>query len=171
MRTALVVAMGVVWALAVAAWPGLPERMPCHFDFAGRPDRWTTTSGWAWFALPALGTALGILFGFMLPRWMVALARANSRWLNVPHKAQFAALPAEARERAIRAPLVWLRALACCVQGLLGWIVFGSARVADGRWQVLPSAPAFGMVGALLGCAVGLAVAGSRAVRREVERT
>jgi hypothetical protein len=168
MRALLAVLMGVVWALAAVAWPDLPPRIPIHFDLAGYADGWADTSVWAWFALPALGTLLGVVFGFLLPRWMLGMARTKSRWLNVPHKAAFLSLPVESRERVVRVPLGWLHAIACCVQGLLGWLVLGSARVADGRWDVLPSWPGFTMLAVLLGCALGLAIATSRAVQREV---
>jgi uncharacterized membrane protein len=170
MRVVLVLSLLAVWALAAIAWPKLPARVPIHFDAAGRPDGWVERSAWWWFALPALATVLALLLGFALPRWMVAMARANSRWLNMPRKAEFMALPADARERAIRAPLAWLVLLACLLQVLVGWIVFGSARVATGAWATLPAPTSFVLIGAVLACAIGLAVAGSRAVRREVER-
>jgi uncharacterized membrane protein len=170
MRALLVLAMLGPWALAIAAWPELPERIPIHFDAAGRPDGWAGKSAWWWFALPALATAIGALLAFGLPRWMVAMARSNSPWLNVPRKQQFMALPVDARERAIRAPLPWLTALACCVQVLIGWIVHGSARVASGEWDVLPAPPSFVLVGTVIACAIGLAIAGTRAVRVEIDR-
>ncbi len=170
MHVALVLSMLGVWALALAAWPSLPERIPVHFDLHGRADGWVDRSpGW-WFLLPALATAIGVLLGFALPRWMLAMARANSRWLNVPRKQQFMALPVDARERAIRAPMPWLLALACGVQLLIGWIVHGSARVATGAWATLPPLPSSLTIGTVLACTAGLTVAGLRAVRRELER-
>ncbi len=170
MRVLLVLTIAGVWVLAIAAWPSLPDRIPIHFDIAGRADGWADKSAWWWFALPALATLVGALLGLLLPRWMLAMARTNSRWLNVPRKQQFMALPLDARERAIEAPMPWLLALACCVQVLIGWIVFGSARVAAGEWATLPPVSSFVAIGLVLACAVGLAVAGIRAVRREVER-
>jgi uncharacterized membrane protein len=169
MRVVLAVSMLAVWLLAAFAWSDLPDRVPIHFDAAGRPDGWVARSAFWWFALPALATTFGLLLGVALPRWMVAMARANSRWLNVPRKAEFMALPIDARERAIRAPMAWLVLLACLLQALVGWIVFGSARVATGAWATLPAPASFVMIAAVLACAIGLAVAGSRAVRREVE--
>lgn len=29
-----------LWILAAVLWPKLPERIPAHFDFEGRPTRW-----------------------------------------------------------------------------------------------------------------------------------
>jgi len=170
MRALLLLSMLAVWALAAAAWPQLPARVPIHFDLSGRPDGWAARSAWWWFLLPALATTIGAMMGWLLPRWMVAMARANSRWLNMPRKAEFMALPVAARERAVHAPLAWLSALVVGVQALTGWIVYGSARVAVGDWQALPPVVSFALVAALLACASGLGIAGARSVRREVER-
>lgn len=167
MRTLVVVTMVVVWVIGAVAWPDLPPRIPIHFDLAGVADGWTDTSRLAWFALPALATGLGVVFGWLLPWWMLRLARANSPWLNVPHKQQFRALPLEARERAMQAVVVWLYAIAASMQILFGWLLFGSARVADGRWDVLPSWPGFSLLAVIVGCAVTLAFATSSAIRRE----
>lgn len=167
MHILLIASMLVVWGLAVAAWPHLPETIPLHFGSEGRPDRWGATTWWAWFGLPALGTSIGAALAFLLPRLMVAMARRNSRWLNVPHKALFTALPAEARERAVRAPVPWLHGLVVGWQVLLAYLVSGSARVADGRWTAVPTMPMFILLAALLLCVLGLVRASARAVRRE----
>jgi hypothetical protein len=168
LRIALLLALLAVWGIAIAEWPALPARVPIHFDLAGRADGWMAKSAWTWFALPLPGTVLGLGFGFLLPHWMVALARRNSRWLDMPRKAQFTALPAAARERAVRAPARWLLALACLLEVLLAFVILGSAEVARGDWDVLPTWPAFALVGALLACAAALGFDAARAVRREV---
>jgi len=142
-KLVLVLAMLGVWGLAAWLWPGLPERVPMHFDLAGRPDGWVEKSVLVWFGLPTLATAVGAVLGLLLPVWMVRLARANSRWLTV---------------------------LACLVQGLFGWIVFGSSRVAVGRWDVLPATPTLVGISAIVLCAIALAFAGSRAVKQEFAR-
>jgi uncharacterized membrane protein len=170
MHILLIASLLLVWGLAVAAWPHLPATIPQHFDIEGRPDRWAATTWWRWFALPALGTSFGAALGFLLPRWMVALARRNSRWLNVPHKALFRALPVAARERAVLTPVPWLQALVSSLQVLLGYVVFASARVADGRWSALPPVPLFVLLAVMLACVVGLLRASFRAVRSEAAR-
>jgi uncharacterized membrane protein len=170
MRIVLLASLLAVWGLALAAWPELPDRIPVHFDALGRPDGWAARHAAWWFLLPGLGTVLGVGVGILLPRWMVALARANSPWLNVPRKREFMALSADARERAVRAPAACLTWLAIMVQVLLGWIVHGSARVAVGDWTVLPPVPTFVLIGGLLAIVAALVVAGARAVGREVER-
>lgn len=164
----LLAAIVVPWAVAAIAWPELPPRIPMHFDAAGRPDGWVATSAWVWFSLPALGTVLGFGLGLLLPRWVIGMARANSPWLNVPNKRAFVQLPEAARVRAVIAPAKWLAVLALAIQMLLAWIVFGSARVASGTWDVLPPWPSYALLAAVLACAGCLALAGSRAVRREI---
>lgn len=170
MRLLLVLSMLAVWGLAAWLWPGLPERVPIHFDLAGNPDRWAAKSWWSWFALPALGTALGAGLGLFVPWWMVRLARANSPWLNVPWRERFRALPTEARVRAVQGPAPWFAALAICVQVLLGWIAYGSARVASGVWTALPPGPSFVGLLLVLGTAAAGAAMGAAAVRREIRR-
>lgn len=170
MRALLVLVTIANWLLAGFLWSSLPERFPIHFDAAGTPDGWATKTALTWFALPALGTALGLALGVGLPKWMVAMAKSNSPWLNVPDKKAFAALPEDARVRVITGPARWLVALAVVLQLLLGWIVFGCARVAAGDWTTLPPGPSYALIGAVLVCAACLAFAGSRAVRREVAR-
>lgn len=168
LRLLLLAAIAAPWGIAAVAWPELPARIPMHFDAAGRPDGWGETSAWLWFSLPAFGTVLTLALGLGLPRWMAALARANSPWLNVPNKRAFAALPEAARVRAVVGPAKWLAVLALAIQSLLAWIVFGSARVASGAWDVLPPWPSYGLLAVVLACAGCLAVAGSRAVKREI---
>jgi hypothetical protein len=171
MRLLLVLSMLAAWALALWLWPDLPELVPIHFDLAGNPDGWASKSWWNWFALPALGTALGAALGLLVPWWMVRLARANSPWLNVPWRERFRALPTEARVRAVQRPAPWFALLAICVQVLLGWIAYGSSQVASGAWTALPPGPSFAGLALLLGAAAGAAVAGAAAVRREIRRS
>jgi len=33
-------ALVCAWAVALSAWSDLPQRVPTHFDFSGRPDAW-----------------------------------------------------------------------------------------------------------------------------------
>jgi uncharacterized membrane protein len=166
----LVLAIAAVWGIAIAAWPELPARVPIHFDALGRADGWVDKSAFAWFGLPALATVVGIVVGLLLPRWMVAMARANSKWLNVPRKTQFMALPVDARERAIRAPMMWLVAMVIGVEALFAWILYGSAEVAAGGWESLPPLPLHATLGAVVLCVVAMVTAGLRAVQREVAR-
>ena len=104
MRSSLPVLLAVaaLWCFAIDAFAELPEQFPVHFDLHGVPDRWADKSAASWFLLPALGTALPLLLAFLVPAWMERLAARNSRWLNVPDKQRFRALPTEDRLRAVR---------------------------------------------------------------------
>jgi len=75
------------------AYPGLPGRIPVHFNASGNADCWAEKSRGLWFALPIV--ALGFTGLMYLMSLAVKGARRNSRWLNIPHKAQFLALPPE----------------------------------------------------------------------------
>lgn len=167
LRALVVLAMLANWWLAISAWPELPERIPMHYDLAGNPDRWADRSLLGWFGVPLLGTVLGVLLGLLLPRWTVGMAARNSPWLNVPNKRAFVRLSEPARVRAVQPMVLGLVRIALLVQLLLGYLVYGGARIATGAWQSLPSWPSFAVLAALLACVVHLAVAGHRAVRRE----
>ena len=167
-RGALFASVLANWVLAGWWWGELPERIPIHFDGFGNADGWAQRSWWAWFAMPVLATGIALGFGLVLPRVMVALAKSNSPWLNVPNKKAFTALPEDARVRAVRGPATWLSGLAIAVQVLFVWITFGSARVATGAWSRLPPGPSYALIAAVLACAACLAVAAHRAVRREI---
>lgn len=84
------------FAAAALLWPTLPERVPIHFDFAGRPTTWARTSMLSWFGLPLLAAAM-TLFLYGMGR---VSDRAPELW-NVPEKKRFLAL-----SPAARAPIV-----------------------------------------------------------------
>ncbi len=75
------------------AYPRLPGRIPVHFNASGNPDCWAEKSRGLWFALPIV--ALGMTGLMYLMSLAVKGARRNPRWLNIPNKAQFLALPPE----------------------------------------------------------------------------
>jgi uncharacterized membrane protein len=76
---------------AYLAWPRIPDRLPLHFDFAGRPDRWGTRS--ALLVFPAVALGLTVLF-YVLSAYLPRLAR-HPRNLNIPHKDEFLKLSPE----------------------------------------------------------------------------
>ena len=80
------------FAAAAALWPTLPERVPIHFDFAGRATNWARTSVLSWFGLPLLAIAM-TLFLYGMGRVSV---RTPGLW-NIPDKDRFLALPPAAR--------------------------------------------------------------------------
>ena len=168
MGALLALSVAALWALALAAWPDLPERIPTHFDVGGRPDAWSPRGFSSWFLLPTLATGMVALMGLGLPRWIVGMARRNSSLLNMPQKARFQALPEEARVRAVASTAKGLQRVALLVAALFGWILYGTNEVAHGRWQALPPTGLFAVVGLLVAQALWLVVSASRAVSREV---
>jgi uncharacterized membrane protein len=166
---ALVALLGL-WGCALWLWPGLPARIPVHFDGSGLPDRVVERSAGAWFLLPGIGTAMVLVFAFALPAWILRLAADNSPFLNVPRKQDFARLAPAARQRAIVPMIVLLRTIAAEVALVFGLILWGSARVASGAWNVLPPALVWSSIGALLATTLVSLPFGRRAVERELAR-
>ncbi len=169
MAALLALSVAGLWAFALAAWPDLPERVPTHWGTGGRPDAWDEPGFESWFLLPTLATALAAFFGGLLPRWVVGLARRNSKMLNMPQRARFRALPDDARVRAAGVMGRGLRRLSLCLLAVFGFFLFAANEVAHGRWDALPEGWMFALVGVAVAQALWLVVAASRAVTREAE--
>ena len=97
----------VLFAASIAVYPELPARIPQHFGFDGRPDRWVERSLVAWLLLPIIALMVS---GFVVV--IASIIPRDLRLLNVPNKARLLALPAE------RQALV-----AVMVRNTLHWIV------------------------------------------------
>jgi uncharacterized membrane protein len=159
-----------LWGVALWLWPGLPERIPVHFDGAGVPDRLAERTAVTWFLLPALGSAMVLVFALALPAWILRLAAADSPLLSVPRKADFARLEPAARQRAVAPMVVLLDLIAAESVGLFALILVASARVASGAWQALPPSLMWTSLGLLLVTAAVAMPFGRRAVERELRR-
>jgi uncharacterized membrane protein len=60
------IAVVAMWVIAARAYPALPDRIPKHFDWKGRPDGWGG-KGMIWL-MPALGVFMYFSVGAaMLP--------------------------------------------------------------------------------------------------------
>jgi uncharacterized membrane protein len=169
MRALLLLATLAVWGLALAYYGDLPDRIPMHFGLNGEADRFADKSIVAWFWMPSLATLFAFVFGRMLPGWMRSMAHSNSQLLNMPDRARFRALSADARVRVVDATLSPLCMLAVVLQLLFSWIVYASAQVALGIWRTLPIWPTLAFVGAIIACAILLLLVSTRAVARETE--
>ena len=173
MRASAVLAfvmLAALWLVALWLWPGLPARIPSHFDAAGQPDGHLPRSVIAWFFLPSLATLVGLAFAFALPAWIRSMAAKNAPYLNVPRKRDFAALDPAARVRAVGPLIVMLRLVSAEVTLLFGVILLGSARVASGAWQRLPQMLVWAPVLIVLATALLSLPFGAAAVRRELAR-
>lgn len=78
LAVALAYAVGVVWAALV-----LPERVPSHFDGAGRVDDWTSRT-----AMLAFWVVVGVVVLVGIPavtRWAVS---GDGTWVNMPARSK-----------------------------------------------------------------------------------
>ena len=120
------VAAAVV-GFAVWAWPRLPAEIPAHFGPDGRPDRWTETSLFGWFLLPALGVVCwgGILWA---RRWMLA----RPERVNLPGGGTLADQPEGRRPAVADQMRLFLALVTLEMLVIFGLIVVGQFRTANG---------------------------------------
>jgi uncharacterized membrane protein len=136
-------------ALVYRSYPGLPERVPMHFDLAGRPDRWGGRGGLVGLlAVPFVITVVLYALGHYLPR-----LGANARSMNIPHREEFLKLPAEKQE------IFWVvfrdffAGLTASTNLLFYLIIRGTVRIAAGGASILPfklMLPALGLMGLVM---------------------
>ncbi|MFT4513563.1 MAG: putative membrane protein [Planctomycetota bacterium] len=168
MRALLVLATLAVWGLAIGYWSELPGTIPMHFGLNGVADRFADKTVLSWFWMPALGTVFAVALGFMAPGWLRRMAHANSQMLNMPDRARFRTLSAEARVRVMGATMTPMMWLVIILQLLFGFMVYSSAQVALAHWQTMPMAPIILAVVLIIACSVSLVSASNRAVKDEV---
>ena len=79
-------------ALALWAWPRLPDRIPTHFGIDGHADAWSDKGLVSWFLLPAVALAL-----LLLMYWIRSVLPRRPGWVNLPDQRRLADLPEAAR--------------------------------------------------------------------------
>lgn len=130
-------------------YPRLPERIPTHFDFAGKPDDWSGREGFiALAAVPFVMTAVFYILSRALPR----IAR-NLRLLNIPHKEEFFKLPEEKQQVYWGLLREFFAGIVAAMNLLFYAILRGTVRVAAGEVGLLPLGemlPAFAAMGLIL---------------------
>lgn len=172
-RRALVILLFVaylaMWAVAIWGWTVLPARFPAHFDAEGLPDRYVAKSFAGWFGLPVLFTVIGAAIasvGLVVERF----AKKNVAFVNVPERAAFLRLPAEARGKAL-APLTDVGfMMPPALAGLSAYVQWASIEVALGRQRELSTFPIVLMLIWSFG-AVGTGVVRTQRVIRELSTT
>jgi uncharacterized membrane protein len=161
-------AMIAIWAahgaVAALALPHLPEVMPVHFDAAGRPDAWSSVTFGSWFTLWLLsgGFGLAMLLGAS------ATFRVPPRWMSLPRKDEFLALPAARRERVLCAIAFHVLVIGAIVMLTFLGIHAAVILVALGTIDLFPVAVVFASLGAVLIEVVVMIWALSRAIGREI---
>jgi uncharacterized membrane protein len=153
LRLAALGLLAALYAGSAAAYPRLPERIPIHFDLAGNPDTWASTTLLSWFMLPLIATAVA---GLMLVGGRVSEYRPEL-W-NVPEKPRFLALSAEARAPIVARLRAFLALMAVMTTALMALIQVEVFLVST---EKMPSTPWL-IAG---GIAVMLLVTGVAAVR------
>ncbi|HEX8320402.1 DUF1648 domain-containing protein [Longimicrobium sp.] len=153
LRLATLGLLAALYAGSAAAYPRLPERIPIHFDLAGNPDGWASTSLLSWFLLPLIATAMA---GFLFVIGRVSEYRPEL-W-NVPEKPRFLALPAEARAPIVARLRAFLALMAVMTTALMGVIQVEVFLTATGRGP----APPWLMTGAIVLMLVATGVTGVR---------
>jgi len=133
------------------SFPHLPERIPMHFDMAGRPDRWGGRGGFViLFVVPLVITAVF----YVLIRFVPGLG-ASARRMNIPHREEFLKLPAEKRDVYWSLLKEFFAGLAVAINLLFYLIIRGTVRIAIGETGLLPfrlMLPALILMGLIMIC-------------------
>jgi uncharacterized membrane protein len=117
-----------------ASYHRLPERIPMHFDMAGRPDRWSGRGGIVMLVvIPFVLTGIFYVLIRLIPR-----LGTNPRYLNIPRKAEFLRLPAEKQDVYWALYKEFFAALAATLNLLFYLIIRATVRIATGELSLLP---------------------------------
>lgn len=155
-----------LFGYSLATYAGLPERIPIHFDAGGAADGWIDKGWLAWLALPL--TALGMWVLMALSAKVVDWGRKHPKYLNMPNKEKFLALPPERQEpiwRLMKATIVWM---AAPVNAMLFYAQISIHRVATSGASEMAVWPLFACLGGMLLATIWLTVRLVRAVKRTV---
>ncbi|MFO0744616.1 MAG: hypothetical protein U1F43_02945 [Myxococcota bacterium] len=153
-----VLAAIAVWVLSALLLEPLPGPIPIHFDTAGNPNG----SG-PWWILAALGTGLLLAMAGAVALTR-RLARTSPQWINLPAKAAFVALPADARLRIVGRVGQLLIGFALILNLVLLTLVRDTYRIAQRELATLP----LWKLGLLVGLAVVWVVVGILRVRNAI---
>ncbi len=80
---------------ALMSYSSLPEKIPMHFNAAGVPDAFASRGVGSWFLLWFVSAGMGLLF----TAFSLTLHTMPERYLSLPRKQAFLALPAAAKSR------------------------------------------------------------------------
>lgn len=156
----LIALVGWQWIFALVTKANLPERYPVHFDIAGQPDRWATGPA-EWFVLPATATFVGLLLAAL----GLGASSIPPRFVNVPDRARFLALPRAEQRRVLGRVAGFSATLGVGVEVLLAALQYLIYRAVSGGTPSLDPA----VMGACIGGFVVFAFAGTLRLRRQVK--
>lgn len=131
MRIIRFLAWGTIAALvilAVAAYPGLPDRIPAHIGLDGTVTRFSERSLFGWFLLPGIAVVTHLVVvgvGVLIP--------GRPHLVNFPEKARLLALPREFQAPVIEELRAMLDLCALAVNSLMLVIQYQVWRTALGH--------------------------------------
>jgi uncharacterized membrane protein len=156
----------VLFVFSAATYADLPDPIPVHFDGQGRPNGWLDKSWWSWLALPLF--ALGLTVIMFASARLVDWTRRHPRWLNMPHKQEFLALPAHRQApiwRMMRQIVLWLN---LPMVGLVLYAQMAIHHLATHQSATIAVWPLVLSIGVMIALAIVLTVRMMRAVKRAV---
>jgi len=156
----------VLFGFSLVTYVGLPDRFPVHFDGAGRPDGWMDKSWLAWLALPL--TALGMWAIMALSAKAVDWGRRHPKYLSIPNKEKFLALPPEKQEpvwREMKAIVHWM---AVPVNAMMLYAQVSIHHMATSGASQMAVWPLFAFLGGMLLTTIWLIIRMVRSVKRAV---
>lgn len=156
-----------MFIFTLATFNDLPDRFPVHFNGAGEPNRWTGKDWGSWLMLPLVGLGLWLLM--MGSAKMVDWARKNPKYLSMPDKKRFLALPPERQAPVWQVTRNMMHWIALPTLWMMAYAQYATWQVARGAWARLEDWPIFVLLG-LIGLVTGLSIVGLvRATRRAVD--
>jgi uncharacterized membrane protein len=144
------IALGVLFAGSVLAWPALPDRIPIHFGVSGEPDVWVARTWLSWLALPTI--ALGM---FALLHGVGRLSANRPHLWNVPEKQKFLKLSEHERAPIVELLLRYLSGFTLGLTAFFCLIQLCIFQVATGQAQRLPWFFSAGLILMLVGVIIG----------------
>ncbi|HEX6693345.1 MAG TPA: DUF1648 domain-containing protein [Longimicrobiales bacterium] len=140
-----------------ALWySGMPDRIPIHFDLAGRPDGWGSRA--SFIVLP--------LIGLLVAGSMAAIGRAavrNPGLMNIPGKATLLELAPEAQREALEPVKVMMDLMATLILLLFHVVCASTYRASQGHdVSNLIGLPLYALIAAMLIAPVWMMIAMKR---------
>ncbi|MGH7468105.1 MAG: DUF1648 domain-containing protein [Longimicrobiales bacterium] len=127
------IALALLFAGSVLAWPALPGRIPIHFGLSGAPDVWVARTWLSWLLLPLLAAGVfALVYGIG-----VRSARRPHLW-NLPEKARFLKMSAAEQAPIIALLLRYLSGVTLTMISFLGLTQLCIFLVATGYTHRLP---------------------------------
>lgn len=114
-------------------WQVLPERIPTHYNFAGKPDAYGSKT--TLLFLPLIGAGLFIL---------LTVVGLNPQSMNLPVK-----VTEENRELVYTQAIRFIHFLRLLIGILFGYLIWGTIQVGMGKQTQLDSWILYGFLGAL----------------------